>query len=218
MQLVMRPLSDFLRFVMPHAPGAPEIVAERCLRLAAIEFCERTRCWRQIRSFTMTVPGRSLVAAPYATIHEIERATFDGAPLTPIQFSDISQDLLTGGGTPAYITQANPNSVIVYPHAEGVLELSLFLKPRADSEFLACTDEPMTDLFSRVPEHMFIQHAEAIAFGALARLLLMPKTEYFNANLGAYYEGKARERMDGLFSANLRGQHRAARRVRFHDF
>ena len=41
-------LSQFLHMVLPYAPGLPVMTAEHELRLAAIEFCERTRCWRHM--------------------------------------------------------------------------------------------------------------------------------------------------------------------------
>lgn len=213
----MRPLADFLPLVQPFAPGVPQPTALQALRLAAIEWCERTRCWRVIRTITTTVPDRVLIPFPYATVHEIEIAEFNGQKLEPIQFSDIDPDQITvEGGQPKYISQTSPNTLLIYPHAEGSLYLSLFLKPRIDAELDAPVRENTTFLerFGFVPDHIYLQSAEAIKFGALARLLAMPAQDWTDGNAAAAYELRFREKMDAQFSGNVTGQQRAARRTK----
>jgi hypothetical protein len=112
------PLDRFLPLVMPHCPGAPEFVATRNLRLAAIEFCERTRCWRHLTTATITGDGQAIAAPAYAAIHLIEDATWeDGQRLTPIQFSDVDEEAAANAtdAPPAYITQAEYNTIRVIP-------------------------------------------------------------------------------------------------------
>lgn len=43
----MKEWKEFLPAVMLHLPGCPELVVEDALRVAAIEFCETTRVWKE---------------------------------------------------------------------------------------------------------------------------------------------------------------------------
>lgn len=218
-------LSEFLPYVLPNAPGAPEVVAEKYVRMAAIEFCERTRCWRKIS--TVTLDDRNtvgLVAPFYATIHAIEYASFSSdsvakTPLTPTQYSDLAdrhRSDLNGEGTPQYITQVNPNSVTVMPLAAGELEVSLFLKPRMGQSFDQGTDDdPIQDSFNLAPDFLLTQWGEAIACGALSKLLMQPQTRWHNPEQAVYYLSKFERACDHHFSSNIIGQQRAPRRSRF---
>lgn len=213
-------LSDFLPLVLPHAPGCPIPVATFNLRVAAIEFCEKTRCWRNVSKQTVSRQNATVIAPQYAAIHQIEYAYFNGEKLTPTQFSDIDQSDASAlvGDAPSYITQVTPNTVAVYPFAVGELSLSTFLKPRGGNEFGQNEENPIEDAYDFVPDFMLIQHGEPIAFGALARILAIPQQPYTNVDMAMHYLGRFREAMDGLFSSNMKGQQRAPRRTKFNDF
>lgn len=218
-------LSEFLPYVLPHAPGCPAFVAESYLRMAAIEFCERTRCWRKISEFEMDEDRTIALVAPYyAAIHEIEYASFGSenmpkAPLTPTQYSDLGERHradLEQEGPPRFITQVNPNSVTVFPLAPGTLEVSLFLKPRMGQDFAPGDDDnPVQDALDVVPDFLLTQWGEPIACGALSKLLLQPQVKWQDPERAAYYLQKFERACDRHFGQNLRGQHRAPRRTRF---
>jgi hypothetical protein len=197
-------------------------VATFNLRLAAIEFCERTRCWRHILNTTVNSANRTVVAPPYAAIHEIEHAHFDGEPLTPAQFSDIDQAETVeeqAGQSPRYITQVTPNTVMLYPFSQaGRLTMAAFLKPRGGNEFSGNPDNPLEDSYDFVPDFLLIQHGEPIAFGALARILALPGQPFSNPAMAGAYLARANAAMETRFSTNMRGQQRAPRRTRFNDF
>lgn len=218
--MATRPLRDFLPLVLPHAPTCPRPVAEQYLRLAAIEWCERTRCWRHIASTTLTNAQDEVIAAPdYATVHEIETAYFNGVELTPTQFSSADpadMDAAAGLGTPKYITQTAPNTVRVIPFAAGSLDLTLFLKPRSGTEYGTDPLDPLQDKYNVVPEHIFIQNAEAVAEGALARLLLLKDVAWFNPKLALFYRDRFDNACTGKFNSEIRGQQRASARSTAH--
>lgn len=70
---------QFLPMILPYAPGLPTMTAEHAVRLAAIEFCERTRCWRHAVDVVFSADNHQAVVAPdYATIHQFEFAVFSG--------------------------------------------------------------------------------------------------------------------------------------------
>lgn len=213
-------LDAFLPLVMPHCPGVPEFVALRNLRLAAIEFCERTRCWRHLTSVEIEEDGQAIAAPPFAAIHLIERATFeDGRDLTPIQFSDVDERAAqeTVGGQPAYITQSRYDTVRIIPFQEGRLDLSLFLKPVNGESFDVSESGAIRDDYDQVPEFMWTMHAEPIASGAIARILAQPGKPWTEPQLATVHAARFGAAMDTHFSASVRGQHRARHRTRYVD-
>jgi len=218
MALETRALADFMPLLLPNAPDAPWPVAEQCLRLAAAEFCERTRCWRQVTRRRITRATSCLVAPEYATIHEIENASIDGMDLTPTQFSDIDWQASESeqAGQPKYITQTSADTITLMPFAEGELFISVFLKPRVglDGVIPSDYDEDTEDRANVVPDFLFVKHAETIAFGALNRLLNIPGQPYTNPARAAEYALMFERAVNTHFASNLRGQHRAAARVR----
>ncbi|SDX73960.1 hypothetical protein [Roseicitreum antarcticum] len=217
-------IAQFLPYVMPHAPGAPDIVAEKYIRMAAIEFCERTRCWRHLISVDLTDQTTEAMIAPYyAAIHEIEYASFTSEfsqkrALTPTQFSDVSKEYRPSleTGQPEYVTQTNPNHVTVLPLAAGTLELSVFLKPRMGQQFgPGELGDPIQDDFNVVPDFLLTQWGEAVACGALSKLLMVPQQRWTDPKMGGFYLTKFERACDKHFSQSIRGQQRKAKRTRF---
>lgn len=214
-------LRQFLPLVMPHAPGCSDFAATFNLRLAAIEFCERTLCWRHMTTVPINRDGRALTAPPYAAIHRIESAVFNGeTKLEPLQFSDVDEKTFedTAGTPPKYITQAQYNTVRILPYKEGTLTLSLFLKPVNGSEIAEDIDGIVSDAYDVVPEFIYKMHAEQIAAGALARLLVQPNKPWSDTNKAMFYTQRFEQAMDKHFSVSLTGQQRARRRTRYNDF
>lgn len=223
----VRTLRDFLPLVMPYLDGAPYITVEQALRLAAIDWCERTRAWRAILSVDLTEQGQAVVAPDYAAIHEIETAHWQGPngeeiELRPTQYSEVEPAQIDGTaepGTPRYITQVAPGTISVIPFSAGTLRLTLFLKPRGGPEF---GDDgagtPLHEKQNVLPEHVFIQDAEAIASGALHRVLTIPGKPWTNDRLAAFHFQQFEARADTKFRSQMTGQQRARVRSRPHSF
>lgn len=221
MAMQTRALADFLPLLAPNAPAVPGPVAEQALRLAAVEFCERTRCWRHITERTLRRAESCLVAPEYAAIFEIESATFDGVLLEATQFSNFEQGAAeTSPAQPRYVTQSGPDTVTVFPFQEGQLILSLFLKPRSGTDGYTPSnyDDDIDEPGNQVPDFLFVQHAEAIVAGALDRVLNIPGQTYTNPARAAEYKALFERAVNGHFARNLRGQHRAPTRVRPNHF
>ncbi|GGE24279.1 hypothetical protein SAMN05421774_10862 [Gemmobacter megaterium] len=202
----------FLPIILPQAPGCPRFFAEQAARLAAIEFCERTRCWRHIIEVSLTANGQAIVAPDYSAIHEIEEATHDGAPLTPTQWTDTDPDELTGAvqiGRPRYLTQIDQNTVSIYPFQAGLLRVSLFLKPRSGQLFGTDPNDPLHDAYNVVPEFLSIQKAEAITDGALARILATPEERWTDPKRAMFHLERFERACNSAFSTHMRTQTRA---------
>lgn len=211
-------LRQFLPLVLPVAPECPEPVATFNLRLSAIEFCERTRCWRHVTTQTLTQNDSVVVAPDYATIHLFEQARMGGLELTPIAYTDLTQSELTAEGAPRHVTQVGDNRVSVIPYQDGDLTLSLFLKPRFGQDFTNSGDTPvpglMQDYFDQVPDFLLHQHGETIAEGALARIFDQPAASYHNPARAQGHRARFNERAVHNFSQHLRGQQRSPVRTK----
>jgi len=223
MPIPTRALKDFLPLVTPLAIGCPDPVAIQNLRLAAIEWCERTRAWRHITEQAIVTNDDAIVAPSYATIHVIETASFDGQPLIPTQFSSIDETTraATDGefGPPIYITQTSPNQVAVIPFKTGTLDLTLFLKPRSGSEFGGVTPGvQLQDTQNVVPEYIFVQSAEIIAFGALSRLLLIKDQPFTDPKLAGFYLARFEAACNNAFTQGIKGQQQARVRTKLNMF
>jgi len=198
----MRELTEFLPYVLPFAAACPEPTAEKYIREAAIEFCQRTRVWREIDSFPVT--GHELETAcapPHSELFEIERAWLDGVALTPVSMGEVAFMLDEhGGGQPAYITQSTPNSIRVLPRGPGKLRISMFLKPSLDAEVL--------------PSFLFDQYAKVIGEGALAQICLLPNQPFTSPDYAMMFAGRFNAACDRNFAVNLKGQQRGRVRTK----
>lgn len=210
-------IGAFMHLVSPHLMAAPRSLVELSLRQAAIEFCERTKAWRHIITSTVTAQGATTAAPQYSAIHEIESATLNGQPLTPVSYTEILPDELSGEqdqGQPRYITQSTPNEVQIYPFATGALRMSVILKPRAGQLFGTDASDPMHDAYNVVPDFLLTQHGETIAYGALARMFIIPGETWTDPDRANYYRSQFVERAKASQAVAIKGQQRAALRTK----
>ena len=193
----MKPIDDFLPLILPRAPGCPEPIAFDAIRQAAIEFCERTRIWRDTDQFMADEFG-DIFAPAQSVVYQIEDARFDGRRLIPIGVQDLNGmypdcDWTTKTGEqPQYVTQLHPDTIKVVPSMSGMVTLTLLLKPTNNAQEL--------------PDFIFDQYARTIADGALAEILMIPGQPYTNPQGGAMYSQRFQQRLDSLQVQGLKGQ------------
>lgn len=207
----MKPFSELFPYILPFAPSAPDPLVEQYARQAAIEFCQRTRCWRDVQELDVTGQEDEIVGAPQqSSIYEIESGHFKGASdqnwrrLERVEYDAINPDLMDSSVTeltaPKFLTQASFDTVIVAPRAAGTLRLVSYLTPKPDAEY--------------GPDFIFERYPRIIADGVLSNILMLPEQPYTNPNLGALKAGMFNSACDQYFSLNVRGQQRAPARVR----
>jgi hypothetical protein len=202
--------------VMEKAAQCPEPTAIRHLRDAAIEFCRRTRIWRESDTFDLTERREPLAPYTGSQIFEISAATYFNAeedpeadkgrlldPAMPAWLDDEHEGWRIAEGTPSYITQISPNSVQVTPWEAGKLTLELILLPAIDA--------------SEAPDILVDTYSREIADGALASVLLLP-AEWGDAKLASVHAGLFAGHLDRFGARVPQGQQRARRRGRASDF
>jgi hypothetical protein len=174
------PYEEFLPRVLQYVPDASEFIAVDAIKQACIEFCERTYIWQYTVPAMDIINGQAnyVIATPdeTKTVGPIQ-AYFNTnllIPKSPDELADIYRmgawDQLEGA--PQYVTRIiKPEIVLVpipYITQPGVLYLRVSLAPTRDS----------TEIDSEIYE----QWAEAIAWGARARLCAQPRQDYTDKN------------------------------------
>ncbi len=170
------PLEDLFSEIQRYAPTAPEPSMLMELRQASRLFCARTKAWREDEHFTVSAPGyEALCASPEVSILEIEAAQLDGHSLTPISVVDLDKRRRgwrtdTEPGAASFVTQRTPNSLTIYPREAGRLDAGLVLQPSRSATL--------------VPDWLVTEYGTEIGRAAAGALLLLPRTEYHNAEIG----------------------------------
>lgn len=211
--MALAPLNSLLSLVTQFAPGCPDYTCTLNLRLAAIELCERTRCWRSLETVSHTAGDPAITIPAYATLHAIEHADLDGERLEPVAFTDMPANPADLGTIPRYITQHEPNVLSVMPDADGTLTVAMFLKPTMGDEW-QITGGEMVNSYDQVPEFIISQHGETIAEGALARIFAQPAMPWYDPGLATYFRQRFDDRAVSMVSSSVRGQQRAPVRTK----
>jgi hypothetical protein len=205
--MIPKDLDAFLPAIWPYAPGCPNITAFAAIRLAAIEFCERTKLWRWEDDFDILANDAEAITTPYGSVlHEIDKVLFNGNELerkTPSWLDDFEPGWRTNSITselPQYVTQTELNTIRLVPSADGHVNIYVWLKPSADAK--------------QLPDFLSDQYREIIAAGALARLLSQPGQPYSNPTLGAGYAALFEAKVTDMLGRAVKGQQRAPRRTR----
>lgn len=201
----MTELDVFLPKIMPYVPGCPEPVAFAGIIKAAQDFCERTRLWRDEDQFSVTPTSCNVVCAPEgADLFEIEHATLNGYPLTPISIGDLNRDMPNWRereeASGKWITQTEPGSVIVVPRSAGKLRLATILRPSNNAD--------------QLPDFLAKHYSQAIADGALAEILMTPSQPFTAPDRAQFYSMRFESRVSELSTRSIKGQQRARLRTR----
>lgn len=206
----MSTLDAFLPEVRPWAPGVPDVAAHKAIRNAAIEFCQRTRLWRYEQTIAVlaTDAATRTIAVPAGSeVFDFEVTTWEGREVTPKATRDLDEILpgwRTGDvstGVPRYLTQLEEGTLrlVPTPSMDGSLYLCLRLQPsQTATELPAFLDK----------------YREAIGWGALSRLLMVPGQSYSNPELATAYALKFLQKLDAKSIAGTIGQQNARKRTR----
>jgi len=206
-------LSLFSPMVLPYAPTAPEPLVIQHLRLAAREFCKDTRCWREVITTEVTANPVQPEATCAANILAVQSAALNGRDLTPVPFDEVELDTyLTATGRASMFTQDGNDDFILLPFEAGTLVMSVYLAPPSGPRVIA--REPASEPQNQVPAFLFNEHAEAIAHGALSRLLSVPGQEYTNGGLAAFFLAKFDAAKAEVSTQSIKGKQRAPIRTR----
>lgn len=205
------PLDDFMGGIRPYAPTVAEPTAHNAIRQAAIQFCERTRMWREEDEYQNVAGADVAVTVPEGSqLIDFDIVSFnDFEPLDPATTQWLDRNYRgwrtnASPGTPRYVTQLTTNTLRLVPGMDGIVKVSMWLKPDQ-----ACME---------MPSFLSSQYRETIAHGALARLLAIPGQPYSDPTAADYYLRLFMGRLDALGTKGSAGQQRARSRSKAHPY
>lgn len=202
----MTDLDDFLPFIMPKAPGCPTPTAYIALRQAAMEFCARTKLWRDSVTLLVSDLGDIVFNPPDgAVLIDFESVLFNDIPLeakTAEWMDKCMRGWRRGSieGYPRFFSQTNMGTLRIAPIDTGVLTVNYWLKPTVESD--------------QLPDFLLDQYSEVMAWGALGRILSTPEQPFTDFNAGAAYLSAFEQKIASQSFKVAGGQQRARVRSR----
>ncbi len=204
----------FFPEVLPYVTGCPEIVAFNAVRNAVIEFCTESWYWQHT---CYAQPGIPTIAEYEPDLPDSTKflgvvdAWYDGRNLRPkdeptlrnIYWNQNWQDVQ---GDPLFYLSDNPDCVILVPTPNVAsqfngLEMKVAVAPLRSST--GCVDA------------IYERYAEAIAHGALARLMQTTNQPYSNAQQGLFLQRIFRNEVQLAKALVQRNKTRGNMQVRF---
>lgn len=185
--------------VVSMVPACPEIIAERAIRAAVIELCEKTDAYqKQLDAVTVHkgIYEYDLEPPIGTNVHRIIWVTYDGKPLEPVSTGLLEQrqeNWRKETGTPEYFVKDGLELFNLVPVPNEVkanaVEIRVSLKPTQSAT--SCDDLVMTD------------HRDTIINGALFRLCRMPSKDWTDLGAAQIYNSLFNE---GLILAERRAR------------
>lgn len=189
---------DFFDYVMPEVPGIGTDLALMYIRLAAIDFCDKSLVHTVMLDDITLVAGQTTydIAVPDQTdLAMVVNAWVGTRTITPKQIDELNQnsiDWQSESGRPESFTQTTQTSISLYktPDANNIadaLRLRAALRPDIGADGLE--------------DWVANKYVTTIAAGAMARLMSMPKkpwTDLQSAGLknAMYMQGLNEARID----------------------
>lgn len=201
---------DFLRFVLPYAPGAAEIAVTRYIVDSSVDFCMKTGVWRETLDLQGTKQGVADVELDLPTdsqLVEVTEAYHKQKRLVP-KAPDAAYETNDHLRQPATQPEAYLNTVpgvltLLPPPAvteKGVLRIKVKLAPSRNAGSL--------------PELLLERYPTVIAHGALGRLLMEPHQIYSDAKKALMYMELFEEALPKARKEAQEGFNRATFRAR----
>lgn len=185
--------------VISMVPACPEVIAERAIRAAVIELCEKTDVYQKQLDPVTAVKGiyEYEFEQPAGTnVHRIIWVTYNGKPLEPVSSGLLEQrkeNWRKETGTPEYFIKEGLSAFNLVPVPSETLsqgvEVRVSLKPTQSST--SCDDVVMTD------------YRDTIINGALFRLCRMPAKDWTDIASAQIYNSLFN---DGLVYAERRAR------------
>lgn len=203
----------FLGNVMPHVNGCSRTIALDAVRDATIALCKKGRIWMEELTPINGVLGQasySFVTPAGSVVSTILQAFYSGKEIFPIDIDSANQyylNWLTITGQPKHYTQFNERAIRLIPIPQEALTAGIKL--------IAALEPTKTS--TTVEDRIYEEYDNVVATGALAYLLLMPKTpgrEWPDAQLGAINAAKFQDSIDMARSRSNKSYVRSRKRVK----
>jgi len=211
---------EFLPSVLLEVDDCPTALAVAAIRNSAIEFCQRTRVWREYIDPINVVTGMAgyeLDNPSNSTIVTVLSARCGTDP-NKVDLKGPFSERRLDTDLPGWRNfEGNLPNVFLY---DGNLTITLVPKPTEDITNgldVYCALKPDTNSADG-PELLLNHYHEAIGYGAKYRLMAMPEKEWSNATLAAYNLGQFQKAIVDAWSKVNRGNGQKDMRVNDQSF
>lgn len=219
-------IDNLLPLVAPHAIGASDIAIAQALRMAAGEWCEKTRCWRHEEEIFVYAQDDPLPAPGRAVPFQIDRVHLleDDAhsrvqcELRPMIYDDMRLHDLephrlgpnSDGRLPMYFSQQNPGGIAIAPFRPSRLLVGVFLKPGIGQAF----GPDLRNEYDVLPPWLLNRDGDRIASGALSRILMDKKIAGYDPEMAGMHRNYFQEGINSGAVGAFRGEQNAVMRIR----
>lgn len=198
---------DFLPYVEPSVNACPTMVALHHIRLAAIEFCDRSHVWQERLDILIADGFSTSYALPIDDQVEVSKLldleVKDGPNARPQEAVLVNalagRRIVRRGCTELTAWTDNRRTLHVWP------------APRLDAEIdLLVALKPSLTAFS-FSDDVFAQYAQDIAGGALSMLYAMPRCDWSDPAMSQIKKAAFDDRISTAAQAASRGNARRQR-------
>lgn len=199
----------FVPEVKPYLVGCPEPMAIMHIRHAAIEFCEKSRYWREnLTPINAVANTSSYTLAPPADalIWDVVSVRHNGKELSSAIEDDITgNDWRSQTATDArswFAGERDNIRLVPTPSASGTanIDVRAVVKPSRTT--------------NNLPKQLYDNYLEHIAAGAMARLMAIDNVEWSNPSMVARHENVFMAGVDKAAIEAAKGYNRAPLRTR----
>lgn len=187
----MPALSAFYPFVLPYVDGCSLLMADQALVSSAIDFCQATSIVRQVwvddavagtQDYDVQLPPQmvlTLVHKAFYKDRELPGIPFQQVPsAVALQGAGISNyELRTGDPRVYFMKEPQGSTISLYPVPSDTVTNGLTFSAAFAPARTATT----------LTQILFDDHAECIAYGAIARLASTPAQPFTNSQVAAQY-------------------------------
>lgn len=188
--------SDWTPDVAPDVPGCPSFTLERAVKQTVMDFLERTH-WVQRSVAPIDVTGGASartfttpVVAAGERVLAVLKAWLDGTEIPvygPADLEDDQPDWKTVTGDPTSLVMERDGEYYIVPSPTSTMTAALRLKVAIG----------LLDAATSCEDSILQNWRDAIAFGAKARLMLMPNERWTALDLGASYQNRYMDQVKG---------------------
>lgn len=206
----MKTWAEFYDDVIPEVPGADTPIVDAALKRSAMEFLERARVYQAdiaAMDAEASVGGYLWVSPDTDTdICHIFNVWYDGEKLTPRNgdyLADKYDYWPEEEGTPVHYLQERTDTLTLIPMPSedltGAITAKVALRTTLSS--------------TGIPDDLYADYRDAIAKGALARLMRMPKKPWTNFDLAGAYGQAFQDAIDEAKYQQHKGNVRSTHHV-----
>ncbi|KII34851.1 hypothetical protein NL64_06195 [Pseudomonas fluorescens] len=202
----MNYLESLLAETLIAAPGCPETLVERALRVSATEFYRDSESWRVTLDPAPVIKGQRDVELEYpAGTFPVRTfwARLDGKVLEAISERNITD----GTGTPRGYAILGASAVAQLD----VIPTETYLRNGLVMHVAVAPGNELTEL----PDELFAMHRNGILFGAQAVLLAMPNVSWGDLQLASVYSSMANAEKAQAMRTSKAQQSPVVRKVRY---